>query len=287
MKNQFVFSATVLLIAFLCSGGCIGEHAGTQAKLSTYDRVMKSGVIRAGYFLYPPYCMKDPNTGKLTGIFVEALEQAAKNLSLKVDWKEEVGAGSMIEGLRSNRYDIVPTGVWPSAFRGREADFSIPLCYTGLGVWVRKDDNRFKNDLAKIDDQAISIATIDGQVTDPIVKNRFPHARKISHSELTDSSQTLLDVVHKKADLTLAEPALGLLFLKNNPGSLNEITAGKPIAIFGPTMMFNLDQPAFKSMLDTALTELLNTGYIDSLIAKYEPTPGSYYRVAKPYECTK
>jgi hypothetical protein len=36
-------------------------------------------------------------------------------------------------------------------------------------------------------------------------------------------------------------------------------------------------------MLNTALLELLQTGYIDRLIDKYEPEAGVYYRVARPY----
>jgi len=51
----------------------------------------------------------------------------------------------MIEGLDSNRYDLVPTGVWPNSSRARHASFSVPLFYSGVGVWLRSNDNRFNN----------------------------------------------------------------------------------------------------------------------------------------------
>src|ERR1039458_8039271 len=61
-----------------------------QVAVSAKDRVLKRGVIRAGYAIYPPASFKDPNTGKISGICVDVLEEAAKNLGLKVEWTEEV-----------------------------------------------------------------------------------------------------------------------------------------------------------------------------------------------------
>ncbi len=37
------------------------------AEQSTLDRVLASATIRCGYFTWPPYIAKDPNTGKLSG----------------------------------------------------------------------------------------------------------------------------------------------------------------------------------------------------------------------------
>jgi len=93
----------------------------------------------------------------------------------------------------------------------------------------------------------------------------------------------LLDVVNNKADVTFADPSLAALFLKNNPGTIKSI-ADKPIEIEPNTMMFKIGEPAFKSMLDTALTELINNGYVDQVLNKYEPKPGVYYRLAPPYK---
>lgn len=254
-----------------------------QSAESLYQRVIRTGKIRAGYFLYPPLCVRDPNTGKLTGLFVDIMEEAGKKLNLKIEWTEEVGFGSMIEGLKTNRYDIVPIAVWPSSFRGREADFSVPLLYSGVATVTRADDNRFAN-VQAINNDSVTVSVLDGQVQDVIASQQFPRAHKISHPELSDSSEILLDVVDKKADVTFTEAGIFAIFSKSNPGKLKIIDKNNPIAVYGATMMFKINEPAFKSMLNVALTELLNTGYIDKLIAKYEPAPGAYYRVAKPYE---
>src|SRR3990167_8306945 len=71
------------------------RQAGVSGEASSvYDRVINSGQLRCAYVTYPPACVKDPNSGKLSGVFVEAVEALGKNLGLKVQWTEEVGWGS-------------------------------------------------------------------------------------------------------------------------------------------------------------------------------------------------
>jgi len=287
MKSKYISVYICILLVTVLLFGC-SFQPNTSAVVqgeSVYSRVMRSGTIRCGYAMFPPYCMKDPNTGKLSGIFVEILEEAGKNLGLKINWSEEVGWGSIIQGLETNRYDLVPTGVWPNASRGKHASFSIPLFYNGLNVYVRANDNRFTDKLQSINSESITIATIDGYLNQDIAKNRFPRAHRLTHPDMCDGGQVFLDVTTNKADLTLNDPSLAALFLKNNPGTIKNIT-NTPIAIEANTMMFKIGEPAFKSMLDTALTELINTGYVDKVLNKYEPKRGVYYRLALPYQVT-
>jgi len=274
----------ILLLSFLVTGCSKSSNISSSPPANpVYERVMQSGTIRCGYFLYPPYCMKDPNTGKFSGIFVDVLEEAGKNLGFKIKWTEEVGLGTMIEGLESNRYDLVPTGVWPNANRARHASFSAPLFYSGVGVWVRSNDNRFNNNLQAINSESVRIAAVDGTIEQLIAKNQFPHARLLALPEMSDFTQLMLDVVDKKADVIFIEPSGGVRFLKHNPGTIKNIAENKPISVFANTMMFKIGDSAFKSMLDTALTELVNTGYVDEVLSKYAPQPGVYYRLAPPY----
>src|SRR4026209_1637959 len=64
------------------------SQAGTA-----YSRVIDSGVVRACYSAYPPPLIKDPNTGKFSGIFFDVVNKAAANMSLKVEWNAEITRG--------------------------------------------------------------------------------------------------------------------------------------------------------------------------------------------------
>lgn len=274
-----------LVIIALVSAGCRQNTGGVAANStpSLYDRVTQSGKIRAAYVVAEPFVMKDPNSGKLSGIFVEALEQAGKNLGLQIEWAEEASWGTMIEGLQANRYDLVSSGIWANSSRAKQVDFTIPLVYSGIGVYVRPNDNRFTGNLNAINSETVKIATIDGEMSDIISKTDFPKTQKESLPQLSDVSQVLLSVSQGKADVTFMQPFNAEQFLKSNPGTLKNIAAERPIRVFGNTMIFKPGEVQFKTMLNTALEELLNSGEIDRLIDKYETVPGGFYRVGLPY----
>lgn len=281
----------ILVSLILMAGGCLaisgcftpttGSSVETRAAGALYDQVIKAGKIRCGYIPYPPGCMKDPNTGKLTGVCVEALEEAGKNLGLEIEWTEEVGWGSMIEGLQAGRYDIVGSAVWPTTARGKVADFTTPLFYSVLGAYVRADDNRL-NSLKALNSRSVKVATIDGEISDIEARNQTPLAQRVSLPQTAQISQMMLNVVQKKADVAFVEPYAAQEFLKSNPGTLKNITVEKPLLAAGNTLMFMRGQPEFKSMIDTALQELILKGSIDRLLDKYDPSD-AFYRVAPPY----
>jgi ABC-type amino acid transport substrate-binding protein len=249
---------------------------------SVYDRVMRTGTIRCGYTIYPPDTIKDPNTDKLSGIFVDTMQKAADALHLKLEWTEEVSWGSMIEGLISNRYDAVCSGVWENTDRGRVVGFSRPVFYSALNAYVRKDETRFGNDLTVLNDPNIRIAVSDGETNATVARNRFPRAQQIALPQGSDFSQLLLTVSTGKADVVFIEPAVAADFMKNNPDSLKTLS-DRPLLVLPTIVMFKRGQDEFKSMLDSALDQLVNDGEVDDLLKQYEPFPGAFYRDAYAY----
>src|SRR5438309_6353296 len=99
MNIKIVKKLALLMVAACLFAGCQPRTSTPQGDKTqnAYDRVVQSGTLRLGYVPYPPGLIKDPNTKKLTGVFAEVIEEAAKNLGLKVEWAEEVGWGTMIE----------------------------------------------------------------------------------------------------------------------------------------------------------------------------------------------
>jgi ABC-type amino acid transport substrate-binding protein len=281
--NALIF-ATLSIWAFCsCSGPALtGKN---QARESLYDRIMRSGKIRCAYGVYSPGCMKDLNTGKLSGIGVEVMELAAKKLGLAIDWTEEVAWGTMIEGLGTNRYDIIILPIWPHASRAKVAAFSRPLYYSPLFAYVQSGRREIAgSNLSRFNSPAYTIATLDGATAQVIANEDFPKARQFSLPQQADVAQLLLAVSSGKADLTFTEPADVQRFLKYNPHTLQPVSLVKPVRVFANCWMFRRGENEFKAMLDTVLDEVINSGAMEKIIAKYEPTPNSLYRVAPPYQ---
>lgn len=283
MKSNLVKLLAIAFIFGLYSCNQTGT-VNTESDLAVYERVINSNTLRASYLSYPPACMKDTKTGEMSGIFVDVLQKACDNLGLKLEWTEEVGWASQIEGLETNRYDIVGSPVWANPTRGKLTTMTIPVYYSGIGVYVRADDNRFDGNLYLINDPNVKIGTIDGETADLIARTDFPDAKRVSSIQNTSIAQKFLDLTSNKCDVVFAEPYYAYEYLKNNPGTLKNIAEANPIRLFGNCYMFKKNEFQMQQMLNVAIQDLINSGYVDKIITKYEPAPHLFYRSANQFK---
>lgn len=241
-----------------------------EQKESVYERIMRTGTIRCGYFTFPPLSVKNTETKAMSGLAIDIFNKMAANMNLKVEWTEEVGFDALIPGLQTNRYDAVCTPMWPTAARAREVEFSQPFFFAVLGVWVRADETRFTK-LEDINDPAITITGVDGQIEQTVHDEQFPKAKMLALPGGTDFSQQMLNVVTGKADVTFVDLIAGAQFEANNPGWLKNIAADHPLRIFPFSIAVRGGETRLKNMLDQAVLELHHTGYIERKLASYDP----------------
>lgn len=286
-RASFISIASLAFAMLYLFSGCTNGGkpvVQSQSNLSVYDRTIKDSVIRCGYTIYPPGCMKD-SSGKLVGVFVQTLEKAAADLGLKVQWVEEVGWETQIQGLENDRYDMIGSSVWSNPKRAKLTTLTVPLYFSPIDIYVRSDDKRFDNvsDWSILNDPQYKISVVDGGTGDVIRKNRFPKATAVSLPENTDFGTSFLDVVNNKADFLLMEPFQASKFIQSNGYKVKNVSESKPLYMFGNSYMFKRNQPEFEHMLNTELQNLINNGYVDDLLSKYEKFPNSFLRVQKPY----
>ncbi len=284
MKNTWRLLLCMTLLAVTPLLHSCGSPPPAKVK-TAYDVVMESGKIRCAYIPYPGSCIKDPNSKKLTGIFVEALEEVGKKLGLTIEWTEEVTWATAVEGLQKNRYDLVGTAVWPNSTLIKQADFTRPLYFSPLCAYVRAGDARWHADRIDLINFAnITVSTIEDDAADTIVKHDFPLVNRIAlPAKTSDVVATLDKLVNYKADVAVVEPYVAENYLIANPNTIVNLTVDKPLAVFPDVMMLPPGQSELKALLDNSLAELQNNGFIDELLDKYEPQKGLFYRVPLPY----
>lgn len=271
----------VSLITVKFSGSSTG-----LAGSSVYDKVMASGVIRACYTAFPPAFIIDPNTKKLSGVFYETLNKAAGNMGLKVDWNNEVGWGDAIQALNSGKCDIIGSDSWTNSTRGKSAEFIHPLYYSPINAYVRANDYRFDRDITIANSAIYKLVTLDGENSSVIAAQDFPNAKTLALPQLTDVSQLFVNLVDGKGDMTFQDAGTANQYMKNNPGKIKSVS--QPLVVYGDAMMVKKGEVTFKTAVDNAVIELLNNGYVNSIITKYEKEyPGDYRRVAVPYAVTQ
>jgi ABC-type amino acid transport substrate-binding protein len=283
MKKLRILNVMLVLFLIITLIGCgNAPQSGTVTKKeSQLDKIKAKGEIRAAYIPWVPMAIKDPNTGKVSGVFPEVLEKVAANAGLKVVWTEQVDYGTAIEGLKTGRYDMLGTGIWPNATRALQASFTTSLCFSAIEVFVRQDEKRIKT-LDDINKTSIAIATIDGEMADSIAKQDFPNAKRSGLPQMSDTAQLYLQLANKKADVVFHDLNEAQNFMAKNPGKIKRLFPGKPLRVFGNAYMLPKGQEELKDFLDIAIQELHNIGYVDSKLKEYKMDKVTY-PVALPY----
>src|SRR5207253_3108802 len=114
--------------------------------------------LRAGYIVYPPYIIKDPKTGVLSGIFYDLTMKLAEQLGLKIEWIEEAGYGTIFTSLESGRYDVYAGGVWANSTRSKVGYLTAPAFYNAMFAYARTNDHRFDSSLDVVNNPNIKIS---------------------------------------------------------------------------------------------------------------------------------
>jgi polar amino acid transport system substrate-binding protein len=288
MKKHFgpLFLAIIIAVAAsfvtLKWAGMPKENAPMVKAESVYDRVMRTRTIRCGYFVWPPYVSKDPNTGAFSGLYVDFTEALGSVMDLKIEWAQELNFGTYLEDLASGRYDMECSGGWPNAKRGQIVFYSKPYAYIPVVSLVRLDEHRFDADPAAINKPDVKVATMDGETTSVLHHLRFPLSQNVSLPQNSPFSDVIQNVAGGKADVTFTDALTASQYTIQNPGKLRVVNYSSPLYLIAISPSLSPDI-RMKHMLDVATDQLLYTGVIDAILRKYETEPGIFLRVAPPY----
>lgn len=254
-----------------------------QAVEKAFQRVVSSGTIRCGYFLWPPYVVKDVNTGKLSGINYEIMEAIGRNLGLKIEWAAEVGVGDAATALNTGKFDVMCATVWPAPVRMRSMTLSLPAFYNAVYAYARKGDTRFDGDLSKADRKDVRISGIDGDYSHDLSREILPQATPVMLPQLASGSEILMQVASKKADIVFSDDAMVQEFLKTNPDSLQQIRNIGPVRYYGETIAVRLGEYQLKNMIDLSIIQLSNDGTIEKIVQDYRDRYGAEIYAPAPF----
>ncbi|MCB1559411.1 MAG: amino acid ABC transporter substrate-binding protein, partial [Alphaproteobacteria bacterium] len=255
-------------------------------KESVFDRVMRTGTIRCGYFTWSPYLMKDPNTGEFSGIYHDVIEEIGTQLNLKIEWAEDTGQSNPFEGMKTGRFDMFCGPITPTPDRAKQVSFSEPYFYIPYLAYVRADDTRFDSGIENINNPAVQIAVIDGEFAYEIVKRDFPKAGLVTLPALSDGAQVMLSVATKKADVFLNDSAAAGVYMEKNPDVVRPISQ-EPLRTLAAVIVLPQNDLAFKNMIDTVLELLIGDRVVDEILSRYSSGQELFLPVAKPYQVKK
>lgn len=242
-----------------------------QEKESVYERVIKTGTLRCGYGIFPPMVVKDPNTGTLSGIFVDIMKEIGMATGLKVEFTQEIDWGQIAEALKTNKIDAMCAGMVATPKRGTVMAFSDPLFFLKGEAFAREDDRRFDNSYDAINQPDVRLAVNEGDVTQDIARRQFPKAKLVFKTQMAGDDILFMDVASNKADVTFNAPSMVHAFNKKSSVKLRVIPLPRPITIAPNVIAVDIHEQALQDLLNTAVGELHYNGVIADIFEKYGP----------------
>ncbi len=270
------------VILSLLAGSFVYKSDGVSevSKETAFDRVIRTGVLRCGYAMSPPMLLKDPNTGELSGLSYDIMTNFASELDIKIDWVEEVGWGDFIEGLRSNRYDMFCSQLWPDAGRLKNLALVGPVIYSFLYPYARADDDRFDGNLQRINQSDIRVPVIDGDISYSMAENGFPKAERLSLSQMATFADMIQSVLTKKADIFFFDVAMIEAIPEEDRKKLKRVPDIESAFTYSSYFGLLAGETQLQSTLNVIIQKMIDDGRLEKLAASYS---SDYVTPAKGY----
>jgi ABC-type amino acid transport substrate-binding protein len=271
------------MFAILCAASpALAQTEKDPVASSLYDRVVAGDTLKCAYYIWPPFIDKDVNTGKMSGIAYDVVEEAARLLSIKVEWTTQVNFDAMFEGYASKRYDMLCAPLIITPARARATDFTDPYMYMTYYLYAKQEDMRFENNISKANAPEIRYASLDGDMGEILGREIFPLTEKFSIGQNASSSDPMMAIIAGKADVTSMEPVAALGFMRANPGKIHRVEGG-PLRVMPAALAVPHGEEKFKSMLNVTLRTIVETGFLDRVLKKYPDYDETILRVAPGY----
>ncbi|MBV8060917.1 MAG: transporter substrate-binding domain-containing protein [Alphaproteobacteria bacterium] len=253
---------------------------------TSYERVIRTGTLRCGFEYWDGGVMQTPASSQMTGAWADITEEVGKATGLKIEWAQQVGWADVGAALKSGKVDAICAGMWQSAIKAKEITFSLPVTFQSIEAFAAADDQRFDNNLQRVNAADVTAAVIDSDNSDFIAQMDFPLARRFALGSLSGTdTELLMTVATGKANVTFVAPGAWRQFTKNNPGKLRRVAPGQNLRVFGQSFATDNDDHRLMDMLNVAVQEIINAGAVDRILKKYENDyPDMYLKNAKPYQ---
>ncbi len=236
---------------------------------TNYDRIVRTGVLRCGYFVWPPFMSKDANTGKLGGISHDVMENVGSILGLKIEWTSEVGVADYIEGLQTNRFDALCVSSWPHPTRFKESLATTPLFYTSVFPVVRENNTQLNKNYNAISKGLLKIGVIEGDDTEAMVNRLYPNTPRETLPNNADYTQLIVALLSKRTDVIFLDKSVIHDFIKNNGNKIKIPKADDPVSVYPEYLFVKRGDIQTKLLLDTAIQIVRDRGDMNAFLSHF------------------
>ncbi|MCM3023051.1 ectoine/hydroxyectoine ABC transporter substrate-binding protein EhuB [Heyndrickxia ginsengihumi] len=267
----------VVMVGLLAIGimGC-GKSESTSAspKQTTFQKAKKDKRVVVGFANEKPYAYATSD-GKLTGESVEVARVILKRLGIKEMDGVLTEFGSLIPGLKADRFDMITAGMFITPERANEVDFANPDYSIGEAIAVKKGNPYHIKSYEDIKNNSeVKVGVIAGTAEANYVKESGVNASQIT--VISDNPSALSALQSGRVDvITMTGPALRSLLdtAKSNnvekvKGFKQPVINGKSVKGYGATV-FRKQDDDFREAFNKELEKMKKDGELLKILKKY------------------
>ncbi|WP_457588370.1 substrate-binding periplasmic protein [Ensifer canadensis] len=249
----------------------VASFSPTAASAETTDGywqgVQKTGALRCGAAVAPPYVMRDPASGEYSGFFADLCREFAEVLKVKPEFVDTTW-DNIVAGLQAGKWDV-SLALNRTPARAMAVQFSVPAMEYQISLAYNKENPKIPAGaaaVADIDKADVTLAVMSGTAQDKAISSVVKTATIL---RLPTNDETRLAVVSRRADILVDASDTNQLFTQSNPDwavALNPTPAlAKQGVAFGlPHQLSAADV----EVINIFLEERVATGHIEELIRK-------------------
>jgi polar amino acid transport system substrate-binding protein len=215
---------------------------------------------------YTPLNFADPKTGKGIGWEYDAMNEIAKRLDAKVDWKTS-SWDVMIQAVHDGQYDIGMDGITINAERKAQVDFSAPYMTSQEYMLVKADNTEIKDPASFKANAKLLVGAQAGTTNFYTAVDMLGGDDKNPRIKLFDTFGASVQALKTgDVDLVLMDQASANGYIGANPGAFK--TVGQPIGSdqFGFIFKKGSDLVA---PVDAAIASMQADGTLEALNKKW------------------
>jgi cyclohexadienyl dehydratase len=198
---------------------------------SRLAQILERGTLRVGTTGdFNPMSIKDTATNTYTGFDIEAMNQLAADMGVKVEYVPAEWA-TLVNGIVSDRFDIF-SGASLSMARAKTVAFSDPYLFAGTVPMVSKKTGAALTTWDSINNPNVTVAVLMGTVFEQQARAHFPKARVRAVEKPATGYQ---EVLAGRAQVTVTSNVEAATLMKTYPdlqvvGSAADMRNKRPFA---------------------------------------------------------
>lgn len=269
MKTKDILIGILIIVIIILGFNVLrGNQGQSLVESSILERVKDTGVVKVGYAAYPPYVIKDQNTGELSGYYIDIMNDLAGRAGFEIEWVETTWQ-TFISDLQTEKFDVINDPMFATVPRWKEINFTEPIGYfSGVAGLVKNGEFRF-DQIENLNNPNVSIAVPQGWTSQEYA-NKYLSDANIKVFPGDTAALVFADVLSGNSDIALADGPSVQQYLEQNPNqNVKSLYLDNPPAITPAAWGIKKGDIEWLNFLNGSIESMKADGTLRNIAKKY------------------